>query len=88
MNVSGSTPVLSAPLAGENDDNFSTQNNLDFASGYDPTATQTAASVELLALDNTLTTGVYSYLARDSSGNLYFSAESADVYVEKIAGCP
>jgi hypothetical protein len=88
VDVSGSTPVLSSPLAGENDDNWSTQTDLDFASGYDPTATQTAASVELLALDNTDTTGVYSYLSRDSSGNLYFTAESSDVYVEKIAGCP
>ncbi len=88
VDVSGGTPVLSSPLAGENDDNFTTQTDLDFSSGYDPTATQTAASVELLALDNTLTTGVYSYLSRDSSGNLYFTAESEDVYVEKIAGCP
>jgi hypothetical protein len=88
VNVSGSTPVLSAPLAGENDDNWSEQNNLDFASGYDPTAAQTAASVQLLALDNTQSTGVYSYLSRDPSGNLYFTAESSDVYVEKIASCP
>jgi hypothetical protein len=88
VDVSGTTPVLSAPLAGENDDNWSTQNNLDFASSYDPTATQTAASVELLALDDTQTLGVYSYLSRDSTGNLYFTAESSDVYVEKIAGCP
>jgi hypothetical protein len=88
INVSGSTPVLSSPLAGENDDNWSSQTDLDFASGYDPTATQTAASVELLALDETDTRGVYSYLSRDPSGNLYFTAESNDVYVEKIAGCP
>jgi hypothetical protein len=88
IDVSGSTPVLSSPLAGENDGTWSAQTNLDFASGYDPTATQTAASVELLALDNVLTWGVYSYLSRDSSGNLYFTAESSDVYVEKIAGCP
>jgi hypothetical protein len=88
VNVSGSTPVLSAPLAGENDDNWSSQTDLDFASGYDPTATQTAATVELLALDDTQTRGVDSYLSRDSSGNLYFTAESSDVYVEKIAGCP
>jgi hypothetical protein len=88
VDVSGSTPVSSPTLAGENDDNWSEQNDLDFASGYDPTAAQTAASVELLALDNTLTWGVDSYLSRDPSGNLYFTAESGDVYVEKIAGCP
>jgi hypothetical protein len=44
--------------------------------------------VELLALDDTQTRGVYSYLSRDSSGNLYFTAESNDVYVEKLASCP
>jgi hypothetical protein len=88
IDVSGSTPVLSSPLAGENDSNWSAQNNLDFAAGYDPTATQTAASVELLALDNTQTWGVFSYLSRDTSNNVYFTAESEDTYVEKIAGCP
>jgi hypothetical protein len=88
IDVSGSTPVISAPLAGENDSNWSEQGSPDFSSGYDPTATQTAASVELLALDDTQTRGVYSYLSRDSSGNLYFTAESNDVYVEKLASCP
>ncbi len=86
--MSGATPKLSAPLAGQNDSTWNAQTDLDFASGYDPTATQTAASVELLALDAVLTRGGYSYLSRDSTGNLYFTAESADVYVEKIAGCP
>jgi hypothetical protein len=90
VDVSGTTPKLSAPLAGQNDANWSTQTapGLDFATGYDPTATQTAASVELLALDQTLSVGVFSYLSRDPSGNLYFTAESGDMYVEKIAGCP
>jgi hypothetical protein len=88
IDVSGSTPVLSKPLAGENDCNFSEQTNADFASGYDPSATHTAKTVELFALDDTDTTGVYSYLSRDSSGNLYFTAEDDDFYVEKIAGCP
>ncbi|MGD0526680.1 MAG: hypothetical protein ABSE49_16150, partial [Polyangiaceae bacterium] len=88
VDVSGSTPVLSAPLAGQNDDDWSEQTDLDFASGYDPTAPQTAATVELLALDETQTWGVYSSLSRDPSGNLYFTAESSDVYVEKITGCP
>jgi len=88
VDVSGSTPKLSPPMAGENDSNWSEQTQLDFSSGYDPTAAHTAASVELLALDDTQTRGVYSYLSRDSSGNLYFVAESEDVYVEKIAGCP
>jgi hypothetical protein len=80
--------VLSSPLAGENDDNWSEQTDPDFASGYKPAASHTAFKVELLALDNTDTWGVYSYLSRDSSGNIYFTAESSDVYVEKIAGCP
>jgi hypothetical protein len=88
VDVSGSTPVLSSPLAGENDNNWSEQSDLDFASGYDPTATQTAASVELLSLDSTQTLGVDSYLSRDSTGNLYFTAVSADDYVEKLAACP
>jgi hypothetical protein len=88
IDVSGSTPKLSAPLGGQNDSTWSTQSSLDFASGYDPTAAQTASSVELLSLDETQTWGVYSYLSRDSSGNLYFTGESEDVYVEKIAGCP
>ncbi len=88
IDVSGSKPVLSSPLAGENDDNWSEQNDPDFASGYKPAAAQTAAKVELLALDDTDTLGVYSYLSRDSSGNIYFTAESSDFYVEKIAGCP
>ena len=88
INVSGATPVLSASLAGENDDNFSEQGSLDFGTGYDPTATQTAASVQLLALDTTQTLGVYSYLSRDTTGNLYFTTKSEDHYVEKLAGCP
>jgi hypothetical protein len=88
IDVSGSTPVLSKPLAGENDANFSEQCSADFASGYDPSAPHTAKTVELFALDNTDTTGVYSYLSRDSSGNLYFTAEDNDVYVEQITGCP
>jgi hypothetical protein len=88
VDVSGTTPKLSAPLAGQHDSNWNTQSALDFATGYDPTATQTAAGVELLALDQLLTVGVYSYLSRDATGNLYFSATSADNYVEKIAGCP
>jgi hypothetical protein len=88
VDVSGTTPVLSKPLAGENDDNFSEQEAADFASGYNPKATHTAKTVELFANDDTDTTGVYSYLSRDSSGNLYFTAEDDDFYVEKIAGCP
>jgi hypothetical protein len=88
VDVSGSTPVLSTPLAGENDSNWSAQTDLDFASGYDPTATQTAANVELFSLDETSTWGVDSYLSRDSSGSIYFTGESTDVYVEKIATCP
>jgi hypothetical protein len=88
VDVSGSTPVISAPLAGQNDGNWSAQTDLDFASGYDPTAAQTAASVELLSLDETQTWGVDSYLSRDPSGNLYFTGESEDVYVEKLASCP
>ncbi len=88
VNVTGTTPVLSAPLAGENDDNWSEQTDLDFATGYDPTAAQTSSSVELLSLDNTQTIGVSSYLSRDSAGNLYFRGNSDDVFVEKIAGCP
>jgi hypothetical protein len=88
IDVSGSTPVLSAPLAGENDSTWDAQDDPDFASGYHPAKKQTAKSVELLALDNTDTWGVDSYLSRDSSGNLYFTAEYNDVYVEQIAGCP
>jgi len=38
--------------------------------------------------DETQTLGVYSYLSRDSNGNIYFTAESEDSYVEKITGCP
>jgi hypothetical protein len=75
--------VSAAPLR----ERGSEQTDLDFASGYHPTATQKAASVEV-ALDNTETWAVYSYLSRDSSGNIYFTAESSDVYVEKIVGCP
>jgi hypothetical protein len=88
IDVSGSTPVLSKPLAGENDYNFSEQTSADFASGYNPKASHTAKTVELFALDDTDTTGVYSYLSRDSSGNLYFTAEDNDFYVEEISGCP
>ncbi len=88
INVAGTTPVISAPLAGKNDDDWSEQGNLDFSDGYDPTATQTSASVELFTLDETQEIGVYSYLSRDPSGNLYFRGESDDVYIEKIAGCP
>jgi hypothetical protein len=88
IDVSGSTPVLSSPLDGENDSTWSEQEDLDFAPGYNPMSSHTAAGVELLALDSTLTWGVYSYLSRDSSNNLYFTADSSDDYVEKIVGCP
>lgn len=90
VDVTGATPKLSASLAGQNDSNWSAQGNLDFATGYDPTAMHSAAAVELLALDQTQTQtlSVYSYLSRDTTGDLYFIARSADTYVEKIAGCP
>ncbi|HEY1958424.1 MAG TPA: hypothetical protein VGH28_22560 [Polyangiaceae bacterium] len=89
IDVSG-TPKISASLAGQNDDTWNVQNQLDFdwTDGYDPSKPQSASKVELLALSQVNSTGVISYLSRDSSGNLYFGAESEDIYVEKIAGCP
>ncbi len=89
IDVSG-TPKLSKVLAGEDDAKFNPQSDLDFdwADNYDPTAPHPALQVELLGLDQTQTFGVISYLSRDASGNLYFSAVSEDHYVEKIAGCP
>jgi len=89
IDVSG-TPKLSAPLAGANTDTWNAQSQLDFdwTDNYDPSAAHAAGQVELLALSEIQTLGVWSYLSRDSSGNLYFTAESEDAYVEKIAGCP
>jgi len=90
IDVSGATPKISKVLAGEDDDKFDPQSDLDFdwTDNYDPTASHSASQVELLSLDETQTLGVFSYLSRDSSGNIYFTAESEDSYVEKIAGCP
>jgi hypothetical protein len=89
VDVSG-TPKISKTLAGEDDDNFDPQSDLDFdwTDNYSPSAAHSALQVELLGLDETQTLGIISYLSRDSSGNIYFTAESEDAYVEKIAGCP
>jgi hypothetical protein len=89
IDVSG-TPKLSKVLAGEDDDKFDPQTDLDFdwTDNYDPSAAHSALQTELLGLDETQTLGIISYLSRDASGNIYFTAESEDSYVEKIAGCP
>ena len=88
--MSGASPKISKVLAGEDDAKFDPQTSLDFdwTDNYDPKAAHSAGQVELLSLDETQTLGVFSYLSRDSSGNIYFTAESEDSYVEKIAGCP
>jgi len=89
IDVSG-TPKISSVLAGEDDSKFDPQTDLDFdwADNYDPAAPHSALQVELLALDQTASWGTDSFLSRDSSGNIYYTAESEDDYVEKIAGCP
>ena len=89
VDVSGA-PKISKTLAGEDDAKWDPQGSLDFdwTDNYNPSAAHSALQVELLGLDETQTLGIISYLSRDASGNIYFTAESEDSYVEKIAGCP
>jgi hypothetical protein len=54
IDMSGSTPALNSPLAGENDSTRSERDDLDFASGYNPKALirPRAWSCSLLTIPN------------------------------------
>ena len=73
---------LSSPLAG-------TPNlALDFNDGYDPQATHTGATVELFSNASNIYLGDKAWTAVDPSHNVYFTGDSEDYYVVKLAGCP